>query len=105
MLTDDVRMALKVRSTITDDEIDMWINAAIEEMRRNGIREELLKRETMNSLAKSAVVMYCKANYGFDNADSDRNMERFKWTVMCMINSSMNTTLHEEEEWDGGTKP
>jgi hypothetical protein len=92
-LLDDVRVALRVVSTKTDSEVKAWIDAAKRDMRRVGIREELLAEGedgSMDPMAHAAVIMYCKANYGFDNSDSDRYWSRYNWTVTSMVNSSMN---------------
>lgn len=90
MLIDDVRVALRVTSTMTDPEIRTLIDAAIEDMRRVGVRDELLCPESMNSLAKSAVVMYCKAAYGFDNSAASLYMQWYNQTVTSLMNSSLN---------------
>jgi hypothetical protein len=93
MLIDDVRVALRVTSTMTDVEVDALIEGAIADMRRVGIRDELLERESLSPLAKAAVVMWCKANYGFDNSEGPTYFERYKWLVTSMVNSSMNELI------------
>ena len=60
-LIDDVRQCLRVTSEMTDAEIRMWIDAAVADMARCGVKEDLLVQESMNSLAKSAVVCFVKA--------------------------------------------
>lgn len=97
MLRDDVRTALRVRSTMTDVEIDALISAAREDMRRIGIREELLQERSMSDLAKFAVIAFCKANYGFDNTEGPTYFERYKWCVTALANSSMNETLADSD--------
>jgi hypothetical protein len=98
MLRDDVRVALRVRSTMTDVEVDALIAAAVADMRRIGIREELLDLRNMSDLAKFAVIAFCKANYGFDNTEGPTYFERYKWCVTALANSSMNETLYEPVE-------
>ena len=98
MLRDDVRVALRVRSTMTDVEVDALIAAAVADMRRIGIREELLDTKNMGDLAKFAVIAFCKANYGFDNTEGPTYFERYKWCVTALANSSMNETLYEPVE-------
>ena len=88
-LIDDVRVSLRVVSDMTDVEVQGLIDAAIQDMRRVGVRDRLLS-EPMNALAKCAVVMFCKANYGFDNSDSDRYWQRYDWAVRSLMNSSAN---------------
>jgi len=88
-LIDDVRVSLRVVSDMTDVEVQGLIDAAVQDMRRVGVRAALLG-DAMNPLAKSAVVMFCKANYGFDNNDSDRYWQRYHWAVTALMNSSAN---------------
>ena len=90
MLRDDVRVALRVTATMTDVEVDALISAAISDMERVGVRDELLDPKTMTGLAKFAVIAFCKANYGFDNPDGPAYLERYKWTVTALMNSAMN---------------
>ena len=93
-LIDDVRVSLRVVSDMTDVEVQGLIDAATQDMRRVGVRERLLS-EPMNALAKHAVVMFCKANYGFDNNDSDRYWQRYGWAVRSLMNSSANECAEE----------
>ena len=88
-LIDDVKVSLRVVSDMTDVEVQGLIDAAMQDMRRVGIRAALLG-DPMNPLAKSAVVMFCKASYGFDNSDSDRYWQRYHWAVTALMNSSAN---------------
>ena len=52
-------------STMKDDEIKMWIGAAISDMNRQGI--DVLNNVNDN-LVQGAVVLYVKANFGFTDA-------------------------------------
>ena len=98
MLRDDVRVALRVTSTMTDVEIDALISAAISDMERVGVMDELLNPQTMSGLAKFAVIAFCKANYGFDNPDGPAYLERYKWTVTALMNSSMNESDEDDDD-------
>lgn len=98
MLLDEVRTALRVTSTMTDVEIKALIGAAMSDLTRVGIRRELLIGESLEPLAKYAVIAFCKANYGFDNSESAMYQERYKWAVTALMNSSMNETLYTEVE-------
>ena len=89
-LLDDVRAAERVVTDLTDGELQILIDAAIAEMRRVGIRDSLLAEETMTPLAKYAVMMHVKANYGHDDSEHAMWWSRFNTTVMSLMNSSMN---------------
>lgn len=99
MLRDEMRTAVRIMSTLTDSEIDAHISAAIDDMRRVGVRDELLDPKTMSGLVKEAVMLYCKANYGPDGSIGTDWLERYKWTLISIMNSSMNEA--DEEEDDG----
>ena len=90
-LLDDVRAAERVVSTLTDGELQIYIDAAKRDMRRVGVREELIEpEETMDPMARLAVVMHVKGSYGHDDSEHDKWWKRYHETVTSMLNSSMN---------------
>jgi len=92
------RSAERVVSTMTDDEIQMLIDAAVAEMRRVGVRESSLgisdgemDESKMNPLARYLIVMFVKANYGHDDATEFQIWDsRYTTTLTALMNSSMN---------------
>ena len=114
-LLDDVRGCLRVTSSLTDAEIQMWIDAALADMRRCGVKAELLVPETMNSLAKSAVACFVKGHYGYDNNEAPRFLESYRMMLAGLLNSRSNEYIarpeddakpegeSDEEPPDGGT--
>lgn len=92
-LIDDVRQCLRVTSTLTDAEIQMWIAAALADMRRCGVHDELLVEETMCPLAKSAVTCFVKAQYGYDNNEAERFLESYRMMLVGLLNSKANDYL------------
>jgi hypothetical protein len=104
-LLDDMRMRVRVTSTATDEEIDGEIYAAIADMRRVGIKEHLLNAETPNPLVKHAIAMYCRAYYGYDNANErPQFIAAYERTVCDLLNSKANEYLFPEES-DGEESP
>lgn len=97
-LIDDVRACLRVTSTMSDPEIQLWIDAAISDMRRCGVKDELLDEATMNSLAKSAVVCFTKANYGYDNSEAPRFQESYRMMLAGLLNSESNEYLFPDSD-------
>lgn len=97
-LIDDVRVCLRVTSSLTDSEIQMWIDAAIADMARCGVKEELLYEPTMNSLAKSAVVCFVKGQYGYDNSEAPRFLESYQMMLAGLLNSKSNEYLFPSED-------
>lgn len=64
-------------STIKDDEIEMWINAGKEDLKRQNINSEL-----DNALIKSAIVMFVKANFG--NVDiKEKELSQKTYNLLC----------------------
>ena len=64
-------------STIKDDEIEMWIEAGKEDLLRQGINSNL-----NNSLVKSAIVMFVKANFG--NVDiKEKELSQRTYNLLC----------------------
>jgi len=105
-LLDEMRMRVRVTSTATDEEIDGEIYAAIADMRRVGIKEHLLNAETPNPLVKHAIALYCKAYYGYDNANErPQFIAAYERTVCDLLNSKANEYLFPEEpdEEDAGS--
>ena len=100
-LIDDVRSSVRVMTDLTDDELEVYIQAALAEMRRVGVRDELLEMEELDPLVKSAVIMYCKANYGFDTAMGPTFWSWFNNTVTALKLSSADETIYDTL-YDGG---
>lgn len=70
-------MSIMTTSTIKDDEIEMWIQAGKEDLKRQGINSEL-----DNSLIKSAIVMFVKSNFG--NVDlKEKELSQKTYNLLC----------------------
>lgn len=104
-LLDLVRSSVRVTSDMTDDELQMLIFAAIADMRRCGVKENLLVESDMNPIAKNAVVCYVKANYGYDNPEADRFMGSYRMMLVALLNSKSNEYLFPDEGEQGGEEP
>ena len=64
-------------STIKDGEIEMWIKAGKEDLKRQDINSEL-----DNPLIKSAIVMFVKANFG--NVDiKEKELSQRTYNLLC----------------------
>ena len=64
-------------ATLKDTEIDMWINAGKEDLKRQGINSAL-----NNPLIKSAIIMYVKANFG--NVDiKEKELSQKTYNYFC----------------------
>jgi len=97
-LLDDMRMRVRVTSTATDAEIDDEIFAAIEDLRRCGVKDALLDNEKPHPLVKHAIAMYCRAYYGMDNAvERPQFIAAYERTLCDLLNSKANEYLFPEE--------
>lgn len=73
----NVRLYLRETSTATDSEITDLINAARADLVLGGVLEERANDET-DPLIKRAIGIYVKAEYGLDNADSEKYRAAYK---------------------------
>lgn len=104
-LLDDMRTRLRVVSNMTDEEIEGLIYAALADMRRCGVKEALLDQEAPNPLVKQAIAMYCRAYYGYDNANERPQFVQAYERILCdLLNSKANEYLFPEES-DGEESP
>lgn len=70
-------LSIAYNSTMKDEEIKMWIIAGKEDLLRQGINSEL-----DNSLIKSAIVMFVKANFG--NVDiKEKELSQKTYNLLC----------------------
>lgn len=101
-LLDDVRGSFLLTSTATDAVLQLHIDTAIEDMRRVGVRPELLVEETMNPIATSAVIAFCHAYYDPTNTLTPLWVSRYDMAVTNLMNSDLSTYLYDDGDTDGG---
>ena len=66
-------------ATSKDAEITMWINGAIEDLKRQGIE---VSENTDSELIKSAIMMFVKANFG--NTDvKEKELAQERYSLLC----------------------
>lgn len=101
----DMKIALRVTTDALDSEVETLIGAALYDMERVGINPALLEVDDEegieNTFVKQAVTAYCKAHFGYDNAEADRLDESYRRIVCDLLNSAENIAAMEEEEADG----
>lgn len=70
-------MSIVETSTIKDEEIGMWINAGIADLKRLDINPDIT-----NDLVKSAIIMFVKANFG--NVDiKEKELSQRTYNLLC----------------------
>ena len=67
---DDVKKHLRISTDLLDVEVQDLIDAAKADLQLSGIPEQNV--DETDPLIKRAIVVYCKANFGYDNPDADR---------------------------------
>lgn len=66
-------------ATAKDDEIEMLINAGIEDLKRQGINASV---NTKNDLVRSSIIMFVKANFG--NVDiKEKELAQKTYSLLC----------------------
>ena len=90
-LTDDVKVALRVSSNAYDAEVAALVAAALADMRRVGVPDAALSEESPDPLARMAVLLFCKARFGYDNDEAPRFEESYRQTVADLANSPAST--------------
>ena len=86
-LVDDVKVALRVSSEMLMPEVDALIEAAKRDLLRVGVPPFLLAEDTLDPLCRVAVILYCKAGFGYDNAEASRFQSSYRQIVKDILNS------------------
>lgn len=68
-----VKLALRIKSDKLDDEIVDLIEACKTDLSLSGVR----KIEDTDPLIQQAIKLYCKANFGLDNKDSEKYQKSY----------------------------
>lgn len=102
-LLDDVRTFVRVKSTATDVEIQLLIDAAREHMRTVGVRDSLIDSDPMDPMVQLCVMLHAKANYGLDNNETSTWWPLYIQNLTTLLNSSKNECAEDESSTDDST--
>ena len=89
-LLDLCRSAVRLSHAASDEEIQAWIDDALADMARAGVRRELLDPDNPDPMVRGAVVNYVKANFGYDNSEAPRFQESYRSRLIDLLNSDAN---------------
>lgn len=79
-------------AALKDEEIKMWINAGVDDLKRQGIKASIL---TTDNLIKSAIIMFVKANFG--NVDiKEKELAQKTYSLLCN-NLSLSSDYKESD--------
>jgi len=70
-LLDDIKLTLRISNTAFDGEINDLISAAQSDLKLSGVLESKVNDDT-DPLIKRAIIVYVKANFGWNNPDAER---------------------------------
>lgn len=73
-MLEKVKLALRIKSSKTDEDILDLINACKIDLSVAGVK----KINEDDALIGQAIKLYCKANYGLDNKDSDKYLKSYE---------------------------
>jgi len=74
-ILDDTKLSLRLTGSDFDIEVQDLIEAAKLDLKLSGVLEA--KIIDTDPLIKRAIILYCKAHFGYDNPDADRFMESY----------------------------
>ena len=75
-ILDDIKIALRISNTAYDSEINDLVAAARADLRLSGILESKVNDDT-DPLIKRAIIIYVKANFGWNNPDAERLQQSY----------------------------
>jgi len=75
-MLEESKQALRIKTDAFDAEINGLISAAKSDLKLSGVSEQKLNDET-DPLIKRAVILYVKANFGWNNPDSERLQQAY----------------------------
>lgn len=87
-------LSIASASTAKDEEIVMWISAAVEDLLRNDID---VAGNLSNGLIQGAIVMYVKANFGNGEQEEKDRCERTYKQTLTNLSLSQKFLLEEIE--------
>lgn len=73
-LIDDIKKQLRITTDDFNTEINDLVNAAKNDLETVGI----YSIDESDPLIKQAIILYCKANFGYDNPEADRFQETYE---------------------------
>lgn len=73
-----VKDALRVSGNEFDREINDLIEACMLDLKTSGVASSQMEDREDNKLVGRAVINYCKAEFGFDNAESEKYRQAYE---------------------------
>ena len=82
-MLESVKLSLRINNNAYDGEIENLIKACLKELELAGIASSKMNKN--DEMIIRAVTLYCKAQFGFDNADADKYQNSYESlkTFLC----------------------
>ena len=96
-LLDDMKTVLRLSTDALDSEVSMLVDAALADLERLGICEDLIDADDPDPRVRMAVALYCKAHFGYDNDEAERFDTSYRRVAADLLNSAANSAYYPEE--------
>jgi uncharacterized phage protein (predicted DNA packaging) len=74
----EVKTALRISHNALDTELNDLIEAARHDLKLSGVSANKADEEiSVDPLIKRSIIVYCKANFGLENKDSDKYQDSY----------------------------
>ena len=83
-----VKERLRVSASVYDSEVEALVSAALRDLERSGVSTELI--ESLDPLVVEAVVLFCKALFGLDNAEAEHYHKSYRLMLATMCNDRVD---------------
>lgn len=90
---DDAKLVLRVSSDAMDAEVQMLIDAALNDLEMKGVNPAIVNEESTVPLVKQCVMLYVKCHFGYDNDEADRFGAAYRQSVIDLLNSRHNVEV------------
>ena len=79
-----VKLALRINNSAYDTEISDLINACKKDLELAGIASSNISYT--DAMIVRAIITYCKANFGFDNSESEKYVKSYESikSILCL---------------------
>lgn len=77
-MLEEVRNALRISNTAYNNEIRNLIDACKSDLETSGVAPSYFLEKNYRALIKQAIIIYCKAQFGYDNQEAARLNESYE---------------------------
>lgn len=82
-MLEKVKLSLRINNNAFDGEINSLIKSCKKELELVGIAPSILNSN--DEMILQAIILYCKAHFGFDNSEAERYMKSYESTKIFLV--------------------